>query len=455
MATHIDARELSATPMRSVGVAGRQHWLEISAFVIAVLAAQRFLLPPVSAFICVVPLALGLVYWNDPRLRNALILLALLAKVDSSEAAYLNTPGAIRAAINLAAIWAIVGQVSVARPAAIVALAFVGVLAVTTLGAIPNVDPYTFARDSITLVLAAAVLFTQRSDAEPLTLIPAAVAFSLGLCLAELVNIAVFFDGGGIDYLSYDSLKAAVCFASLYCFAKRRTVLGVALAAATLLVLTEYATRMLLLSYLVCIAMLVFGGSRSWADRLLALFAAMAAVVIGAALLEDTWVEGSRIFSLLIALQDSVDTADYIRLLDPVRFLEHQMFFGRDAVSILLGEGLGSGYHDRVGLFADIPYDSGAFSDRELNESRFFRLHDAWIFLGLRFGLPIVLVGYALVFRDMLASQPEQAWLGCATFLMLNNATFSIAGLVVTGLLAAALVDMRRKRCSGPPLREP
>jgi hypothetical protein len=131
------------------------------------------------------------------------------------------------------------------------------------------------------------------------------------------------------------------------------------------------------------------------------------------------------------------------------------MFFGRDAVSILFGEGLGSGYHDRVGLFADIPYDSGAFSDRELNESRFFRLHDAWIFLGLRFGLPIVLVGYALVFRDMLASQPEQAWLGCATFLMLNNATFSIAGLVVTGLLAAALVDMRRKRCSGPPLREP
>ena len=58
------------------------------AALLGLLAGQRFLLPIVSAFICLVPLALAVLFWRKPAVRNSMTCLALLSKVDSSSIAY-------------------------------------------------------------------------------------------------------------------------------------------------------------------------------------------------------------------------------------------------------------------------------------------------------------------------------------------------------------------------------
>jgi hypothetical protein len=105
----------------------------------------------------------------------------------------------------------------------------------------------------------------------------------------------------------------------------------------------------------------------------------------------------------------------------------------------VFGSGLGSGFEDKTGVLSFIPFGSGAFSDHELAEGHFYRLHDTWIYFGLRLGVVFVCAAYWLFIRAMFSVSKDRVLWGSLGLLMMNSATFSIAGLLLTALVAKQL----------------
>lgn len=419
--------------------AGSSWWQPALAFLVALAAAQRFTAPYVSAYACLLPVALALLFWGSPSLRNAFIAMALVAKVDSSEVAYENTLNALRFLIYAMAVAAVFDRFSIQPRRLLAYLCYVLILLLVTLSNHASIDTYSVVRDGITLLLLLAVLGERSVRTEPGLLIRMLVAFSLGLMLGELINIAYFYPDGSLYYLSYDSLKCVVVLASLYAMVKGRVFVFAALFVGSVIVLTAYATRMLFLTYLVCIVILLFGAGVSIRGKIAAVAIFMLGIFGLVAVVTTETLESSRVFSIIYSLAESGDLLDYIRLLDPVRFVEHEFFFDRPALQLVFGSGLGSGFIDTTGAFSFIPYGSGAFSDLELLEGRYFRLHDAWIYFGLRLGLVFVVLAYGYFCRAMLSASGARALLGAFGLLVINTATFSLAGLFMAALIAAQL----------------
>jgi hypothetical protein len=427
--------------------------MAVLAVVLGLLAGQRFLMPPVSAFICLVPVALALLFWRDAALRNAMVCLALLSKVDSSDIAYMDTPGIVRLFIYAMAIGVLFAgfRISSRRLAAL--SVYVIILLVMTFTAGGIIDNYSLVRDVITLVGILAVLGASSSPGDPLVVNMRVVAFfSAGLLFAELVNLRFFYDISTRDYLSYDSLKGAVMVASLYLLAGGRLLTFVPLFAGTMLVIIGYATRMLLVTYLGLIVLLFFGKSISGTAKI-GIIVFFAAVVVTAAVSLPTEVlEGQRLFGFLFAHESAGGVLDFLRVLDPVRYVEHEMFFQRPWYEAPFGSGLGSGLIDTTGQLSFVQPNTGAFTDKELLESRYFRLHDPWIYFGLRLGLVFVLVAYGYFIRATLNRSPDIVVLGGFGLILFNAATFSISGLLMTALVAKqiALVFQGNSRGGRP-----
>jgi hypothetical protein len=435
-----------ASGQQNDAVAAGQPWLRgaggavVVAFVVAFAAGQRFTVPYVSAYACLVPVAMALFFWRTPHVRNAFVAMALLAKVDSSEIAYLNTLNALRFLIYAMSFAVVFERFEIQDRRFFSYLAYVLILVAISLFNHSGIDAYSLIRDVITLVLLLAVLGCRSDRAESMLTVAVLVWFSAGLLTAELVNLAFFYPDGSLYYLSYDSLKGIVVLASLYAMIKGRFVLFVLLFAGTVVVLAGYATRMLLLSYLVCIGILLVGAGVSWRGKAAALFIFLLGLVALFAVISVETLESNRVFSVIYALSASGDWIEYVRLLDPVRFVEHQLFFDRPILELVFGSGLGSGFVDKTGIFSFVPFGSGAFSDLELTQGRYFRLHDAWIYFGLRLGLVFVVLVYGFFIKSMLSRSGEKALLGALGFLVINTGTFSIAGLFMAALVAKQLL---------------
>lgn len=141
-------------------------------------------------------------------------------------------------------------------------------------------------------------------------------------------------------------------------------------------------------------------------------------------------------FGFLFAHENAAGLLDFIRVLDPVRYVEHEMFFQRPWYEMPFGSGLGSGLIDTTGQLSFVLPNTGAFTDKELLEAKYFRLHDPWIYFGLRLGLAFVVAVYAFFVRASLSRTRETVVLGGFGLLLFNAATFSISGLLMTALVA-------------------
>ena len=73
---------------------------------------------------------------------------------------------------------------------------------------------------------------------------------------------------------------------------------------------------------------------------------------------------------------------EIFKVLDPVRYAEHQIFFSRNLIEILFGNGLGAGIADIEGYLGFVNYYQSAFSQEEINTNIYFNLHDFWIDYG-------------------------------------------------------------------------
>lgn len=420
-------------------------------FAVGFLSAQRFAAPTISAYTCVMPLMLALIMWPRRSMRNVLIIAALLSSVDYGDVVYQETAAPVRYVIYGLVLSIFVSGFKLDQRRAVLFLAYVSALLLITATNISNADGYTLARDGVTLGLLFLVIVRPGCEGQVVS-VQSLNHYALGLLTAEILNVVLFFDMTATGhYLSYQSVKSIVTFSSIYYLVKGRAALALLLIAVTLVVLVNYATRAIFFSYLLVLILLgirqlVLSRALGRATLIvggLCLTAMLLAPLAGGSL-ETTRV--TRPFALWM----SMGLQEGLYAIDPVRYVEHELFFERGLARILAGDGLGSGFVDQEGAFSFVPFDSGAFSDRELVEGKYYRLHDAWIYFGLRFGLLAVLAVYTVIVVAITASSVERALVGCFALIALNCASFSIAGLLLTALLGVKLKGWRQPRDETP-----
>ncbi len=421
-------------------------------FGLAFCSGQRFLLPYLSAYACLVPLLLLVLLQPPPALRNALVVMALLVKVDLGDTAYMETFNVVRFAIYVCAIFVLAGRVHNDFAKTRYLLAFTGALAILTMFNTSGIDPYTMMRDCLTVILVFLVVLCSGQSREVVMSFAALNCFALGLLCSEFVNILFFYQKLSGHYLSYDSLKCVLAFSSIYYLIKRQRIVALVLIGLTTYVFVQYSARTLILSYIVLLLMIYMSMAHGAWKKIQALLVLLGIGGGALMLLSNYSLESNRVFSVVLLWMDAGDFYDYFRLLDPVRSTEHGLFFERSWFHILFGDGLGSGLVDTGGRLAFVKFDAGAFSDKEINEGVFYRLHDSWIYIGLRFGLvSVVLVNWFFA-RAIFSRVPERMVLGSLGLLLLNNAAFSIPGLLMIALVAKQMV---RLDAAGAPTHSP
>lgn len=432
-------------------------YLRVALYFAGLLVAQRFTLPTLSAYACLIPLLLLAVPSVRARYAFTVSLVALLASVDLGGEVYAETPGVLRYLLYaVLAAFVLGGKWRFGHRRIVVVILYLGLLVINTIIHPHALDGYSFSRDLITLSLGCAVYLQSRSEVvQPLDY-GLLVWFCTGVIASELLNIVFFYQLSSGEYLNYSSAKFLVITPCMYFLLNRKYIYAVAIGALTLLALTNYASRMLMLTFFGVLMITLLRDLFEFIKLSTALFmAALVAVVY--MVLENSVIDldAFRALTAITTLLSAWDI-DVLRLMDPVRFVENSIFFGQDAYSLLFGNGLGSGIFDSHGEFVFVPDDGAAFSSKELSESHFFRLHDSWTWFGYRLGLLPYLLFVVWAVKGSLSRQPRIAMAATMMLLAMLNSTFSVGGLFICAAFALqyrreAALDRRTTR--GTPCR--
>lgn len=416
--------------------------LAIFAFLCGFLASQRFALGALSSYICVLPYALFVWYLVSNKLDTALsfLVVSLFLATDNGGGAYPETPSAIRYLIYISCVF-MLGCLSrpkvEAKTLFFLATLFFVLLAITYSSDMVAFDANTFRRDvSALIILSLALLYRGKTTLS----LPLLYCTTFGYLIGELLNIAWFFSYHN-DYLNYNGLKAFIVFPFLYAvFFKRNLILSVTLFFLTFLVLVNYGSRMLVSSFVGLLLVSFLVNNISNYGRILVIAIITSSVVITfyfiGVRLVDLDVLPHKTLRFVFDILTNVEEVDFIgaiKLLDPVRFAEHQMFFSRPVAEVIFGSGLGSGMVDTTGLLANVGFNQTAFSDEELISSLFFGFHDYWIDFGLRFGFVVVI--YMLYLVSIGQMLKGRMICGILFGLLLINTTFATSGMIFTALI--------------------
>lgn len=407
------------------------------------LASQRVLLTWVAAHLCIVPALMAVLAWRMPHRRNTLILLALFLSVDNGAGTYAETLPAVRYAIYALAAAAITDSrvFLISRLVGCGAFAaFYTALSLTT----DHFSAGQFFADAILLFFVALAI-----SASP----AASTRVDLGLlnwCICgfvagELLSLLLLPHTEN-HYLNYHSLKSLVVLPSLMLAIHGRLQYFAPAFAATMYLLLAYGTRMIVVAYLLVLAALavraIWHSPRR--GRVTVAIAAFVATVLGASsAIDQATVESYKFGWMVSQLSQVRVNTEVLQLIDPVRFGEHGMFFDRNWVRILVGEGLGSGLYDHDARLDFIGAINTAFTDEELASRVFFNFHDFWIDVGVRFGLLAVVTALAVVVRMVFAHDEALSLVVGVLFVLVLCAFFSTAGVLVIALL---ILDVRRRR---------
>jgi len=429
--------------------------LEIIIFISGVIAVQRFSLGLVGASICVVPYIFYIYYKsiNKTSLSLSSLLLALVFTVDQGASVYPETPAIIRYIIYLTILITLI-KFSYLRVDERVIRLFYFVAVSIGIGTISNIiNPFgvidygTFLRDMQVVFLLGIFIFMRRYVELDLHLI---FVGSLGYLFGEIINI-IFYYTSNIEYLSYDSKKVFVYFPLLYLYIKNyKKSIKVLFAGILIVIILLYVSRMILFSSLVLLLFALLVHSFKYKKYniyiwiVVVFFISREIDIMGIT-------EGVSIlprktyyfFETILENMYSFNIAQLFQILDPVRYVEHEMFFSRPLIEVLFGSGLGSGIVDFRGLMGFIGSDNDAFSDKELYTSIYYNLHDFWIDYGLRFGLlSVICIIYKLIIEKMIRGE---IIMGIFYGILLLNTTFTTSGLLMTTFMIRFISENNEK----------
>lgn len=419
----------------------------ILSFTLSFLAAQRILLESIYAYICVFFAIGALVYWlkSDYSMRNVFIVMAIFTSVDIG-LTYSATPSIIRYVIYLLALLPFFFLKSYNRKRTIIFFAGVIFLTLNTYFSISQGAPLSvshFVNELFFLVLFFVVFCVGESELENFAL-DARFLFLclLGFLIGECLN-SLYFDFSTFGYMSYDTTKALIVMPFFYAFCNLNFLKKGIIFVATSFVLVMYVTRMIILSSVVILTILIIRRL----DLKLITFATLIILSVSALAPASLDFGAYKATGSLVEALSADNLVFALKSLDPVRAVEQEMLFSRNAFHLLFGEGIGIGYQDSRGLFSFIDNGLAAFSDEELSNKKFFNFHDFWTDIGFRFGLIFssLILFYLIV--KVTSANIEQRIFGGVIFVLLFCSFFSTPGLLMIALLSLALRYEANKSC--------
>ena len=361
-------------------------------FASAILGSQRFALPYIYSYACLIPILIGLLIFNkDVMRRNTLIIIALFLSVDQTSNYYIGTPDYIRYAIDAIAILSFFYHTSFSISRLLTSLVILFIPLVLSLYCINELQWSEVVRDFLMAGLAIIIYSCSASSLDCHKIDVALLAkFLVVYIIAECVNTIAHFSFLSTDYLNFNSTKSLVVFASLYFLNYFRYKLGIVLVFLTYIVLVGYVTRMIILTYtMVLCAFFLFSLIRLHCKFLFLLFLSIIVITYFLIRVEhksvEKIVEKAKISA---AIKQTLYGADFFKVLkkiDHVRYIENEMFFSQELPFILFGKGFGTGIKDRKGLLDFVTSNDTAFAQRELEQRQFYNFHDVWVDIGLRF----------------------------------------------------------------------
>lgn len=399
-------------------------------------AAQRFTLPQVTGYLCLVPLIGAILCFtsNTPR-RNSLLLLALLWSVDNAVLEYGATHFSIRYAIYIAAVLALAQGTAILRQRLLFITLLAAFYSAVTIFHADMIRILQFWRDmQITVLLI--ILFGLRPKKAFNVDIPLTVAATTGYLISENINFFAFQSAWYKEYMSYSTTKFLIVFPSLLALLSGRVIVANLLILLTIPVLVGYAGRVLFLLYI----MAIFGIAafmilkRGYLRYLLLVGGAAAIIVITASQLDiySTLESYKSLSSILLILEHGINS---VQFLDPVRYAESAMYFQLPVLELLFGRGWGAGLADTGGFLGFVAPNQFAFSIQELNSNIYYGFHDVWVDIGLRFGL----LFFALFMLWLLLQVPSRDYSLLAIWVVsligVIAAFYGTGGLIATFLL--------------------
>ena len=259
--------------------------------------------------------------------------------------------------------------------------------------------------------------------------------FLIFYIIFESVNAYFFLDLFYGEYLNYDSTKALIILPSLILFSEKKYLKFLLLGLVTLYVLAWYGSRMISLIYAMALLMILMRNISFNKETLIFLpFAFVIISFLSIYFFNIDFKQTPKIIELVQDILISTSFIDLLKILDPVRFYEHILFFDRNIFNILFGSGLGTGMYDQQNLMGFISGSQTAFSNEELFSKVFYSFHDLHIDFGLRFGLVAIIIVLTNLVVNFFKSTSESKYLSTFLICLMFTMFFSTSGLLLITL---------------------
>ena len=417
----------------------KDFFLATVLFISGILSSQRFFQIPISSNAFLIPYILFM-YYHGKEKNKALtcLILSMFFSVDNGAQTYTETNIYFLNLLYLSSFISILSSYKLLFSASRLCL-FISFFTIIMIGTMDNFlnEGYTFnfsifKRDIMLLLLISIGTIQKKKNLYFLgNLIFIGI---IGYLHGEIINLIFFFKKFN-DYLSYDTTKAFLIFILIFqsIYMKNKNIWHLYYFVMVCLVLVAYGSRMLIVSTLFLLTFslikIILTAKRK------KIFFLTLSILVSVFLIQiniNTFA-GIRSLSFFFEIYKSFSEGNInhlIKIVDPVRYGEHLLFFDRGNLNILFGKGLGSGLHDYKGFLAGVtPYQT-AFSMEELQSSIFYNFHDIWLDIGLRFGLilPLIFIYYFSI-REILFKDSKK---GLIIGILLINTTFSTLGLLFT-----------------------
>jgi hypothetical protein len=407
----------------------------IFAFVIflAALGSQRFMLETIYSYICIVPLIGSILYFKKNKsVSLSLLIISLFLSVDNGAGEYSETISFIRYIIYSWCIFFMVYGSSISLSRLLIYVSFILLPVLITLFNIHTIDITTLIRDiSIISIIGIAFIQTGKSvNMRSLEKSSLFLFFTVFLLL-EVLNSAFYYSIENGHYLNYNSLKGLIAFSSFYLISEKKYLAAFFVGLITIFVMLDYGTRFSLLVFLlITIFYIMLEHSKRINKKFVFTFTISCLFLY----LIITNLDNDTKFGFMLGqMWISTSIQEWIVVIDPVRYYENLMFFNRDILSILFGNGLGSGLHDTEGYLNFVRPEQYAFTVEELNNKIYYNLHDFWVDVGLRFGLFNVIL-FVFFVTNRLLKDVNKSNVNLIFLFLIFTVFYSIAGILLISI---------------------
>lgn len=402
--------------------------------ILAFIGTQRLLMPALNAYVCLIPFIIFL-YYEVFRVRRPekiiYLIIAIFLSVDNGGNFYDETPAFIRYPLYISLIYYLASNATINFKNTRYYFVYLLFLLLITVLNHEMVNINVLFRDIFIIFLVFIVINKSSRTLSAYEFHPNLLnKFLIFYIIFESINAYLFLDLFYGEYLNYDSTKALIILPSLILFSEKKYLKFLLLGLVTLYVLAWYGSRMISLIYATALLMILMRNISFNKETLIFLpFVFVIISFLSIYFFNIDFKQTPKIIELVQDILISASFIDLLKILDPIRFYEHVLFFDRNIFNILFGSGLGTGIYDQQNLMGFVSGLQTAFSNEELFSKVFYSFHDLHIDFGLRFGLVAIIIVLTNLVVSFFKSTSKSKYLSAFLICLMFTMFFSTSGL--------------------------